>query len=79
MMPFYLPMAWYKGTSCMACDVLTNVPQLHVPTGAHLATPTNMLPTRVQKVAREEGPGCLQLKEQTAAGAGHGVHSVQFN
>ena len=34
-----------------------NVPQLHVPLGAHFATARDMLQPRLQKVAREEGLG----------------------
>ena len=56
-----------------------NVAQLRAPTGAHLATATDMLRARLQKVAREEGPGWLQFKEQTVAGAWHGVQLVQFD
>ena len=36
-----------------------NFTQLHAPTGAHLATATDMLHVRVQKVAGEEGLGWL--------------------
>ena len=38
-----------------------------------------MLQARLQKVAQEEGPGWLQFKEQTVAGAWHGVQLVQFD
>ena len=34
-----------------------NVAQMHAPTGAHLAKAIKMLQARVEKVAREEGPG----------------------
>ena len=56
-----------------------NVAQLRAPTGAHLATATGMLHARLQKVAREEGPGRLQFKAQTVTGAWHGVQLVQFD
>ena len=56
-----------------------NVAQLRAHTGAHLATATYMLQARLQKVAREEGPGWLQFNEQTVAGAWHGVQLVQFD
>ena len=56
-----------------------NGAQLHAPTGAHLATATDMLQARLQKVAREEGPGWLQFKEQTIIGVWHGVQLVQFD
>ena len=56
-----------------------SVAQLRAPTGAHLATATGMLEARLQRVAREEGPGWLQFKEQTATGAWRGVQLVQFD
>ena len=56
-----------------------NVAQLRTPTGAHSATATNMPQARLHKVAREEGPGWLQFKEQTVAGAWHGVQLVKFD
>ena len=56
-----------------------NVAQLRAPTSAHLATTTDMLQARLQKVAREEGPNWLQFKEQTVTGAWHGVQLVQFD
>ena len=56
-----------------------NVAQLHAPTGAHLTKATEMLQARVEKVAREEGPGWTQFKEQTVTGAWHGVELVQFD
>ena len=56
-----------------------SVAQLRAPTGAHLATATGMLEARLQRVAREEGPGWLQFKEQTVTGAWRGVQLVQFD
>ena len=56
-----------------------SVAQLRAPTGAHLATATIMLEARLQRVAREEGPGWLQFKEQTVTGAWRGVPLVQFD
>ena len=56
-----------------------NVAQLRAPTGAHLATARDMLQARLQKMARKEGPGWLQFKEQTVTGAWHGVQLVQFD
>ena len=56
-----------------------SVAQLRAPTGAHLATATGMLEARLHRVAREEGPGWLQFKEQTITGALRGVHLVQFD
>ena len=56
-----------------------NVAQLHAPTGAHLTKATEMLQARVEKVAREEGPGWTQLKEQAVTGAWHGVELVRFD
>ena len=56
-----------------------NVAQLHAPTGAHLTKATEMLQARVEKVAREEGPGWTQFKEQTVTGAWHGVELVRFD
>ena len=56
-----------------------NVAQLHAPTGAHLTKATEMLQARVEKVAREEGPGWTQFKEQTVTSAWHGVELVQFD
>ena len=56
-----------------------NVARLHAPTGAHLAKATEMLQARVEKVAREEGPGWCHFKEQIATGAWHGVELVRFN
>ena len=55
-----------------------NVAQLRAPTGAHLATATGMLEARLQKVAQEEGPRWLQFKDQSVAGAWHGVQLVHF-
>ena len=56
-----------------------NVAQLHAPTGAHLTKATEMLQARVEKVAREEGPGWTQFKEQTVTSAWHGVELVRFD
>ena len=56
-----------------------SVAQLRAPTGAHLATATGMLEARLQRVAREEGPGWWQFKEQTVTGAWRGVQLVQFD
>ena len=56
-----------------------NVAQLHAPTGAQLTKATEMLQARVEKVAREEGPGWTQFKEQTVTGAWHGVELVRFD
>ena len=56
-----------------------NVAQLHAPTGAHLTKATEMLQARVEMVAREEGPGWTQFKEQTLTGAWHGVELVRFD
>ena len=56
-----------------------SVAQLRAPRDAHLATTTGMLEARLQKVAQEEGQGWLQFKAQTATGAWHGVHLVQFD
>ena len=56
-----------------------NVAQLHAPTGAHLTKATEMLQARVEKVAREEGPGWTQFKEQTVTGAWHGIELVQLD
>ena len=56
-----------------------NVAQLHAPTGPHLTKATEMLQARVEKVAREEGPGWTQFKEQTVTGAWHGVQLVRFD
>ena len=56
-----------------------NVAQLHAPTGAHLTKATEMLQARVEKVAREEGPGWTQFKEQTVTGAWHGFELVCFD
>ena len=56
-----------------------SVAQLRAPTSAHLATPTGMLQARLQKVAQKEGLGWLEFKEQTVAGAWHGVQLVQFD
>ena len=56
-----------------------NVAQLHAPTSAHLTKATEMLQPRVEKVAREEGLGCTQFKEQTVTGAWHGVELVRFD
>ena len=56
-----------------------NVVQLHAPTGAHLTKATEMLQARVEKVAREEGPGWTQFKEQTVTGAWHGVELVRVD
>ena len=58
---------------------INNVAQLHAPTGAHLAKANEMLQARVEKVAREEGPGWSQFKEQTVKGAWHGVELVRFD
>ena len=38
-----------------------------------------MLQARVENVAREEGPGWTQFKEQTVTGAWHGVELVRFD
>ena len=38
-----------------------------------------MLQARLQKVAREEGPGWLHFKEQNVAGAWHGVQLVHVD
>ena len=59
------------GMWCFNCAA-----QLHAPSDAHLATATNMLEARLQKVAREEGPGWLQFREQTVKGECHGVQLV---
>ena len=56
-----------------------DVARPRAPTGAHLATATDMLQARLQKVAREEGPGWLRLKEQNVAVAWHGVPLVRFD
>ena len=56
-----------------------NVAQLRAPTGALLAAATGMLQAPLQKLARDEGPGWLQCKEQTVVGAWHGVQLVQFD
>ena len=56
-----------------------NVAQLHAPIGAHLAKATEMLQARVEKVAREEGLGGIEFKEQTVTRAWHGVESVRFD
>ena len=56
-----------------------NVAELHAPTGAHLTKATEMLQARVEKVAREEGPGWTQFKEQTVTGAWYGVELVRFD
>ena len=56
-----------------------NVAQLRALTSAHLATARDMLQAELQKVAREEGPGWLQFKEQTVAHAWHGVQLVRFH
>ena len=53
-----------------------SVALLRAPTRAHLATAKGMRQARLQKVAQEEGPGWLQLKEQTVARAWHGVQLV---
>ena len=50
-----------------------NVAQRRAPSGARLATARDMLRARLQKVARGEGQGWLQFKQQTMAGACHGV------
>ena len=76
--------------SLLACGVVygdilhgmrcfNNVAQLRAPTGAHLATATDMLRAQLQKVAWEEGPGWLQFKEPTVTGTWHGVQLVQFD
>ena len=57
----------------------TNVAQLHAPTGAHLTKATEMLQAQVEKLAREEGPGWTQFKEETVTGACHGVELVRFD
>ena len=44
-----------------------------------VATTTEMLQARVEKVAREEGPGWSQFKEHTLTGALHGVELVRFH
>ena len=56
-----------------------NVAQLHARTGAHLAKATETLQALVAKVAREEGPGWTQFKQQTVTGAWHGVELVRFH
>ena len=56
-----------------------NVAQLHAPTGAPLTKATEMLHAQVEKVAREEGLGWTQFKEQTVTGAWHGVELVRFD
>ena len=56
-----------------------NVAQLHGPTGAHLTKATEMLQAWMEKVARDEGPGWTQFKEQTVTGAWHGVELVRFD
>ena len=56
-----------------------SVAQLRAPTGANVATATGMVQGRLQRVAPEEGPGWLQLKEQTVTGAWCGVQFVQFD
>ena len=56
-----------------------NVAQLRASTRAHLATATDMIHARLQKVAREEGLGWLQFKEESVAAAWHGVQLVQFD
>ena len=56
-----------------------SVGQLRAPTCAQLATTTGMLQARLQRVAREEGLGWLQFKEQTVTGAWRGVQLVQFD
>ena len=65
---------WYMETYYTAhTGSFNNVAQLHAPTGAHLTKATEMLQARVEKVAREEGPGWTQFKEQTVTGAWHGI------
>ena len=74
-------LAWgvVYGDTLHGMRCFNNVAQLRAPTGAHLATATNMLQARLQKVAQEEGPGWLQFKEQPVTGAWHGVQLVQFD
>ena len=56
-----------------------NVPQLHAQTGIHLTKATEMLQARVEKVAREDGPGWTQFEDQSVTGAWHGVELVLFD
>ena len=56
-----------------------NMAQLCAPAGAHLAIATDMPRARLQKAAREQGPGWLQFKEQIVVGAWHGMQLVQFD
>ena len=70
-------LAWVVVYGGMRC--FNNVAQLRAPAGAHLATATDMLRARLEKVPREEGPDWLQFKEQTVIGAWHAVQLVQFD
>ena len=70
-------LAWGDILHGMRC--FNNVVQLRAPTSAHLATATDMLQARLQKVAQEERPGWLQFKEQSVTGVWHGVQLVQFD
>ena len=58
----------YDGMRCFK-----DVAQLRAHSGAHLATKADMLQARLQKVARQEGPGWLRFKQETLTGAWHGV------
>ena len=74
-------LAWgvVYGDILLGMRCFNSVAQPRAPTGAHLATATGMLEARLQRVAREEGPGWLQFKEQNVTGAWRGVHLVQFD
>ena len=74
-------LAWgvVYGDSLHGMRCFNSVAQLRAPTGAHLATATGMLEARLQRVAREDAPGWLQFKEQTATGAWGGVQLVRFD
>ena len=68
MMPLELLGVRPMATSCAVCvfKVLRScmLPLVHI-----LPLQQSMSRLRVQKVARDEGPGCLQLKEQVSIGA----------
>ena len=78
-MPFSLHGGWFMVASCMVCGVSTMLHSYMRPL-VHIRPHTiDMLQAVVPKVAREEGPGWLQFKEETVTGTWHGkfVYSNQ--